>query len=522
MSNEVTKDGLNEHNHDESRREKKRPTISPHDNDVVSGRGSGANRHVGNAKFRELVRDNKALYMRLTKHEKMSVARTILSTVSSRDPPGRFLQKNPETFQWFEIGQTRALEKISQALREKTHQPVQDKLPQCQTSRPQDSWRDGAYQRSTQDAAMLPLHLRNDGHRPASNSIENQLNNSPSSAKEISRFNCGMAFLKDQRNNLRQQRLHKLAPMRERPNSSNRDYCDTRQYHYNHDSPISEAGVFESMVPLKMPPSIYNREQSFSTTYPSQVQGDRMSSKFTSGTDSISAHPSLGRRRAWPTSKPRVRNDASWCPQFQPLPQPPLPPKASGFVFTKNHTQALHVRESWNSNSTFTGHTTMLPSNSVQFVQNRTPPALRMHLPALPTLNYNPLNPQRRKSPSHFNNLETHNHQREVQYTNQMNVRKRQKDSLTTKENKRLCINSAEVENHNVVSSESNDEETVSTQAPNTYSNSSSKTSSPSSISEATEGGSSKEMCNAFQASGLLALSTAAFMHAQEKGTSPS
>lgn len=104
---------------EEKEKETDKCIITPHDNDVVSGRGSGANRHVGNANFRDLVKCNKELYLSLSKHEKMAVARDILHVIEAQDPPGRFLQKNPETNLWFEIGKSRALEKISQALREK-------------------------------------------------------------------------------------------------------------------------------------------------------------------------------------------------------------------------------------------------------------------------------------------------------------------------------------------------------------------------------------------------------------------
>jgi hypothetical protein len=89
------------------------------DNDVVSGRGSGGNRHPGNIYFRELIKSNKAYYLSLSKNQKMDVARAIYDKISSLDPPGRFLNKNPETEKWYIIKKDRALEKISQALREK-------------------------------------------------------------------------------------------------------------------------------------------------------------------------------------------------------------------------------------------------------------------------------------------------------------------------------------------------------------------------------------------------------------------
>ena len=92
----------------------------PHSNDVLSGRGSAANRHVGNSNFRDIVACNKSVYVTLTKREKMMMARSIFQLIRSQDPPGRFLQKDANTNLWFDIGRSRALEKVSQALREKT------------------------------------------------------------------------------------------------------------------------------------------------------------------------------------------------------------------------------------------------------------------------------------------------------------------------------------------------------------------------------------------------------------------
>ena len=101
------------------KKKSKKEKIIPHINDIVSGRGSGSNRHEGNLYFRKLIRENKQLYLSRSKNEKMQVARDIYKKIESLNPPGRFLQKNPETGTWFKIGLSRALEKISQALREK-------------------------------------------------------------------------------------------------------------------------------------------------------------------------------------------------------------------------------------------------------------------------------------------------------------------------------------------------------------------------------------------------------------------
>lgn len=56
--------------------------------------------------------------MSSTKRQKMVISRSIVETVRTLDPPGRFLDKDPETGLWFDIGHKRAVEKTSQALRD--------------------------------------------------------------------------------------------------------------------------------------------------------------------------------------------------------------------------------------------------------------------------------------------------------------------------------------------------------------------------------------------------------------------
>jgi len=90
----------------------------PHHNDVLSGRGVTTNRHPGNESFRGLVGLNKELYVSSTKREKMGISRSIVQAVRSLDPPGRFLDKDPATLVWHDIGHKRAVEKTSQALRD--------------------------------------------------------------------------------------------------------------------------------------------------------------------------------------------------------------------------------------------------------------------------------------------------------------------------------------------------------------------------------------------------------------------
>uniref|UniRef100_A0A7S4HWI4 DUF6824 domain-containing protein n=1 Tax=Odontella aurita TaxID=265563 RepID=A0A7S4HWI4_9STRA len=90
------------------------------DHDILCGRGGLTNHHLGNKRFRDIVSLHRPDYIRAPKIEKPSVARMIVSAIRNGNPPGRFLKKDNVTGKWFDIGDKRAAEKASQALREKT------------------------------------------------------------------------------------------------------------------------------------------------------------------------------------------------------------------------------------------------------------------------------------------------------------------------------------------------------------------------------------------------------------------
>jgi hypothetical protein len=92
--------------------------VSPHANDVLCGRGGGSNNHPGNESFRELVNEVKFPYVNCPKREKPLIARRIVEAVRNQTPPGRFLSKDTKTGLWNDIGDGKAREKTSQALRE--------------------------------------------------------------------------------------------------------------------------------------------------------------------------------------------------------------------------------------------------------------------------------------------------------------------------------------------------------------------------------------------------------------------
>ena len=91
---------------------------TPHDHDVLSGRGNFVNYHAGNEHFRSLVRKHKVAYVACPKQQKGKFSRLIVEEIRARNPPGRFLKQDPVTKLWHDIGEKKALDKTRQALRE--------------------------------------------------------------------------------------------------------------------------------------------------------------------------------------------------------------------------------------------------------------------------------------------------------------------------------------------------------------------------------------------------------------------
>jgi len=88
----------------------------PSDVDVLCGRKFAALRHPGNQTYRYLVSLNKELYITCLVTEKIKVSRSIVAAI--REQGGRFLTKDENKGTWFDIGDKKAIEKTSQALRE--------------------------------------------------------------------------------------------------------------------------------------------------------------------------------------------------------------------------------------------------------------------------------------------------------------------------------------------------------------------------------------------------------------------
>ena len=85
------------------------------DDDVIFGRGGCSNHHSGNIQYRNLVKACQPAYLQAKRRDKPRIAAGIVMAV--RAVGGRFLKKQ-EDDTWQDVGNTRAREKTSQALRE--------------------------------------------------------------------------------------------------------------------------------------------------------------------------------------------------------------------------------------------------------------------------------------------------------------------------------------------------------------------------------------------------------------------
>mmetsp|Transcript_33365 Transcript_33365/g.65992 ORF Transcript_33365/g.65992 Transcript_33365/m.65992 type:complete len:427 (+) Transcript_33365:138-1418(+) len=107
----------------------------PHKNDVLCGRGGGAQNHVGNYQYRRLVNDSKMRYLTASKKLKPIVAREVVANIYRMEPPGRFLELSTTTGSFFDIGEAKSTQKVSQALREGAPE-IRKQLEQLKASGP--------------------------------------------------------------------------------------------------------------------------------------------------------------------------------------------------------------------------------------------------------------------------------------------------------------------------------------------------------------------------------------------------
>jgi hypothetical protein len=121
----IKKEEAKETEEEAERRKKKyanwpmRDIKEPHENDVLYGRGGGTNHHPGNKIYRKTVEDKKLDYVNSKRLDKPLVALEIIRDWRAQSPPGRFLKLDEKTGLWHDVGDKKAREKTSQALREK-------------------------------------------------------------------------------------------------------------------------------------------------------------------------------------------------------------------------------------------------------------------------------------------------------------------------------------------------------------------------------------------------------------------
>jgi hypothetical protein len=93
----------------------------PREADVLCGRGGLINKHPGNIAYRKIVDYNKPYYQSVQKKHRILVSQSIVQTILNNG--GRFLILGSRGGTWMEIGFKRAVQKTSQALRERTSAP---------------------------------------------------------------------------------------------------------------------------------------------------------------------------------------------------------------------------------------------------------------------------------------------------------------------------------------------------------------------------------------------------------------
>jgi len=102
----------------------------PSRNDVLFGRGSISVTHEGNINFRSIVESRKKEYIEAAWNEKKKIVISIIRQIQSMDPPGRFLQRDPQfkgveskpclgLGTWVPVDEKKAASKVSHCLRER-------------------------------------------------------------------------------------------------------------------------------------------------------------------------------------------------------------------------------------------------------------------------------------------------------------------------------------------------------------------------------------------------------------------
>ena len=138
--------------------------VTPHDHDVLSGRGNFVNYHAGNEHFRALVRKHKVAYVACPKPQKGKFSKMIVDEIKSLNPPGRFLKQDPATKLWYDIGEKKALDKTRQALRE----GAPEIMKELTTDDDDEDGVEGMQQQHHHDN-LSPVHSQKPSHQVGSN-----------------------------------------------------------------------------------------------------------------------------------------------------------------------------------------------------------------------------------------------------------------------------------------------------------------------------------------------------------------
>jgi len=93
---------------------KKNDAIEINLNDVLCGRGGETNQHPGNVYYRTLVKARQVAYLQARRSDKPRIAASVVKII--RELGGRFLKRHGGC--WVDVGDKKAREKTSQALRE--------------------------------------------------------------------------------------------------------------------------------------------------------------------------------------------------------------------------------------------------------------------------------------------------------------------------------------------------------------------------------------------------------------------
>lgn len=129
-----TSSKLSSHNTQKQQGINKLVALEPTSNDILSGRGNFVNNHGGNRKFRSLVANQRLEYVAAPKDFKPLFAKKIIDALKSLNPPGRFLQQDPDTKLWHELDEKRAMAKTRQALREGAPEVIKQIKSECEKS----------------------------------------------------------------------------------------------------------------------------------------------------------------------------------------------------------------------------------------------------------------------------------------------------------------------------------------------------------------------------------------------------